>query len=72
MLTGLRTGVPEKEMQGRNGPAFFVYNLFINCPHAYLRSGKVCLHLFRSKVPPPPPAPPRRAARDRQRERDFP
>lgn len=22
MLTGLRTGVPEKEMQGRNGPAF--------------------------------------------------
>ena len=51
MLTGLRTGVPEKEMQGRNGPAFFVYNLFINCPHAYLRSGKVCLHLFRSKVP---------------------
>ena len=51
MLTGLRTGVPEKEMQGRNGPAFFVYNLFINCPGAYLRSGKVCLHLFRSKVP---------------------
>lgn len=50
-LTGLRTGVPEKEMQGRNVPAFFVYNLFINCPHAYLRSGKVCLHLFRSKVP---------------------
>ena len=51
MLTGLRTGVPEKEMQGRNGPAFFVYNLFINWSAERLPPRKQSLYLLPVKVP---------------------